>query len=168
MLEQLLSFQKKIHKWLTNCVDGEWMDWYGGGARNMDPQLYFMQRDDLFDITFFGMGEEDYKTRSSAELFEEEFSAYPFVAFLELLSQQEIANRIISLRFEAPDEGANGTKEWDFKRLVDSGVTFPNLRHFSVGLTEPTDHNSGIMVLDVASGRNKTHERIRILRSYKN
>ena len=148
MLEKLLHLQRTMHQSFTNTVDDDWRDWYGIGHRGLVPRLYFMQRGDLFDITFYGECNEDYKTRPSSELFEEEHSNYSFIAFLELLSQQEIADKIIALRFDAPDEGANGTKEYNFKRLVDSGVTFPNLRHFWVGLTAPTDHNTGIMTAE--------------------
>ena len=145
MLEKLLHLQKTIHQWsIHGCDDdNDWKNW-----ADMGTQLYFMQCGDLFDITFVGMCDEDFNRRSSTELFNEEVSAYPFIAFHELLSQQEIADKIIALRFQSPDEGANGTKELNFKRLVDSGVTFPNLTQFSVGLTNPTDHNTGIMVAE--------------------
>ena len=146
MLEKLLTLQKRIHEcYLDDCSDASWMDWYS--TAKTAPRLYFMQRGDWIDITFYtNCADEDFNMRKSEDLFEEKDLSYPFVAFCELLSQQEIADKIISLRFEAADEGANGTKEWNFKRLVDSGVIFPNLRSFSVGLTNPTDHNTAIMV----------------------
>lgn len=157
MLEKILHLQMTIHQHFTKWCDDndDWRNWYSMGNRNFVPRLYFMQHDELFDITFLGECDEDYKMRPSSELFEEEVSAYPFVALLELLSQQEIADKIIALRFESPDKGANGMKDYNFKRLVDSGVTFPNLKHFSVGLTKPTDHNTGIMVSEGSSCEEK-------------
>lgn len=148
MLEKLLHLQRTIHQCFLNWSDSHdgWIDWYTESDRNLTPRLCFVQRGDFFDIMFFGQCEEDYKTRPSSELFEEGSSTYPFVAFLELLARQEIADKIISLRFESPDEGADGLKDYAFQRLVDSGVTFPNVRHFSVGLTKQTDHNTGIII----------------------
>jgi hypothetical protein len=61
------------------------------------------------------------------------------------LCDQKIADRIVSLHFGGPDQGANGTKSWDFNRLLNSNSTFPNLKNFSVQLTDLGDHNQSII-----------------------
>ena len=64
---------------------------------------------------------------------------------LECLAQQPVADGISSLSFDGPDEGANGTREWEFTALLDSPVTFPRLRTLSIRPTRPEDHNHSLI-----------------------
>jgi hypothetical protein len=69
----------------------------------------------------------------------------PFQWTLDCLGNQSVANEISSLAFSGPDEGANGLREWNFAALLDSGVTFPQLRSLSVKPTEPEHHNMSMI-----------------------
>jgi hypothetical protein len=78
-----------------------------------------------------------------------EFYASPFdesfTAFCDLLSESEVAAKLRSLSFRGPDEGANGTRNWDFTSVLASGVEFPNLLSFFVEPTAPEHHNQTIL-----------------------
>ena len=69
----------------------------------------------------------------------------PFAWTLACLSDQRVADAIMSLSFTGPDEGANGTREWEFTALLDSDVRFPRLRSLSISPTEPADHNMSLV-----------------------
>ncbi|NBF09783.1 hypothetical protein [Pseudomonas sp. Fl4BN1] len=69
----------------------------------------------------------------------------PFAWTLDCLAEQDVASIISSLAFCGPDEGANGTREWEFTPLLDSRVTFPRLRSLSIRPTEPQDHNVSLI-----------------------
>ena len=70
----------------------------------------------------------------------------PLEITLECLSDQAVADRIASLVFSGPDEGANGTREWNFEALLAADVTFPILRSLVVRPTEPDHHNASLIV----------------------
>nr|WP_315847207.1 hypothetical protein [uncultured Achromobacter sp.] len=70
----------------------------------------------------------------------------PFEWTLECLARQEVADTLVSLAFTGPDEGANGTREWEFTPLLDSAVHFPRLRFLSIRPTAPEDHNTSMIV----------------------
>lgn len=72
----------------------------------------------------------------------------PLEMALETLSEQVVADSIVSLTFTGPDEGANGTREWSFKSLLDADVTFPILRSLYVQPTEPDHHNHSLIARD--------------------
>ncbi|MDN7427697.1 hypothetical protein [Burkholderia sp. AU45388] len=65
---------------------------------------------------------------------------------LECLAEPEVASLVTDLAFSGPDEGANGTREWDFGPLLDSDARFPMLRSLYVRPTEPADHNMSMIV----------------------
>lgn len=135
MLNKLRQLQHDIYKYSLNN-NSEYIDGYS-------PKLSFFQVGYLFDISFFGDGfDDDPSTKISEIDYETNFA---FCSLLDLLCDQEIANKIISLNFGGPDEGANGTKSWDFNRLLNSNSTFPNLKSFSVQLTDLGDHNQSII-----------------------
>jgi hypothetical protein len=64
---------------------------------------------------------------------------------LECLGEQDVANVVSSLSFSGPDEGANGTRDWEFTTLLESRATFPLLRSLYVKPTEPADHNISLI-----------------------
>jgi hypothetical protein len=49
-----------------------------------------------------------------------------------VLSLPEVASRVASLTFDGPDEGANGTRDWDFSWLLAQEVTFPELEQLII------------------------------------
>ncbi|MNN16321.1 hypothetical protein D3C81_1294550 [compost metagenome] len=69
----------------------------------------------------------------------------PFAWTLACLSDQRVGDAVMSLSFTGPDEGANGTREWEFTALLDSDVRFPRLRSLSISPTEPADHNMSLV-----------------------
>lgn len=85
-------------------------------------------------------------------LFHVEFYGTPFdEAFQDCvttLSQPEVAVSIRSLAFRGPDKGANGTRNWDFTGLVDTGMDFSSLVSFFVEPTAPEHHNHTIIAQD--------------------
>ena len=72
----------------------------------------------------------------------------PLDMTLACLSEQAVADDITSLSFSGPDEGANGTREWNFAGLIGTDVTFPILRSFYVRPSEPDHHNGSLIVQD--------------------
>lgn len=71
-----------------------------------------------------------------------------YADFLQTICIPEIAEQLGELTIQGPDEGANGTRNWDFSGLVDSGVEFPRLNTFFVEPTEPDHHNQTIIGAD--------------------
>lgn len=78
-----------------------------------------------------------------------EFYGTPFdEALQEVLTAiitPEVAAVLASLSFRGPDEGANGTRNWDLSLLGDCDVGFPQLRELSIEQTKPADHNRSIV-----------------------
>jgi hypothetical protein len=135
MFEKLRQLQHDIYKYSLND-NNEYIVGYS-------PKLLFFQVDGFFDISFYGDGyDDDPNTKISKIDYETNFA---FCSLLDLLCDQKIADRIVSLHFGGPDQGANGTKSWDFNRLLNSNSTFPNLKNFSVQLTDLGDHNQSII-----------------------
>lgn len=92
-----------------------------------EETLMFCQKNDFVHLYFFGMPNEE-----------------SFDEVLKLLTT-DIAEKVKSLEFDSPDEGANGTNNFDFSILAESDRQFPNLQKFAVKLTEPEDHNRTII-----------------------
>jgi hypothetical protein len=65
--------------------------------------------------------------------------------FLKLLCLPEVAGKLASLELRGPDEGANGTRNWDLTPLLESEVIFPRLRSIVVQPTLPEHHNQTII-----------------------
>lgn len=68
-----------------------------------------------------------------------------FTDLCETLATPEVAGSVLSLSFRGPDEGSNGTKNWDLEPLVSREHDFPFLQTFSVELNQPGDHNRTII-----------------------
>lgn len=61
------------------------------------------------------------------------------------LAIPDVAPFLRSLILRGPDEGANGTHNWDLEPLLATNATFTQLESFSVQLTQPADHNRSII-----------------------
>jgi hypothetical protein len=68
-----------------------------------------------------------------------------FQQLLETVITPEVSAVLASLTLRGPDEGSNGTRNWDISRLADSTAIFPRLRALSIEQTKPTDHNRSIV-----------------------
>ncbi|HEY1195067.1 hypothetical protein [Flavobacterium sp.] len=135
MRDQLKKLQEDIYNY-SLAKDN---DYYN----NYSPKLSFFPVGNLFDVTFFGDGyDDDPDTKISEINYETNFA---FCSLLDLLSDQTIAEQLISISFTGPDEGANGTKSWNFNRLLNSDAVFTNLKSFSVQLTDMGDHNQNVI-----------------------
>ena len=68
-----------------------------------------------------------------------------FNRLLQTIIDSDVSSFIKSIRFSAPDEGANGTRAWDFRIIVNSESAFPNLTSFYVEGTQPEHHNRSVI-----------------------
>ena len=137
MVNKILKLQEDINNFVAKNEDGFQFQ--------SSPRIYFAAVGESIEIIFYGEGYDD-DPNMKIEDFEEGYN-YGFCAFLEFLKVQENADKISKLKFYGPDAGANGTRSWDFSRLIESDVTFPNLIDFEVALTDPGDHNISIIEL---------------------
>lgn len=91
-------------------------------------RLLFMEIGGLLHVEFYG------------ESYDE-----PFTDVLEVISHPAVAERLAVIHFDGPDEGANGTKDWDFSPLLESDIVFSKLTSFRVALYRQGDHNHSIL-----------------------
>ena len=82
------------------------------------------QTSNVFNLDFYG--------RCCDESYED---------FLDTIARSDVAPLLRSIVIRGPDEGANGTRNWDIEPLLATGVTFTNLEKFSIQLNQPGDHN---------------------------
>jgi hypothetical protein len=68
----------------------------------------------------------------------------PLHSLFETLALPEVAGVLGSLSLAGEDEGANGTKDWDFSDLLARKVTFPKLHTLSIELYEG-QHNRPVV-----------------------
>ncbi len=68
-----------------------------------------------------------------------------FADLLAALADAEVAGVIAALDLRGPDDGSNGTRNWDLTPLADSGAAFPTLRRLSIEQAKPADHNQTIV-----------------------
>lgn len=135
MLSKLEELQREIYNYELK-KDGEYYLDYS-------PKISFFKIGDYFDITYFGDGfDDDFQTKANQFDYETNFA---FCSLLDLLSEQSNSEKVIALRFEGADQGANGTKSWNFDRLLGGNTFFPNLKNFYVQLTDLGDHNTSII-----------------------
>lgn len=135
MNKKLQKLQQAIYNF-SLLDDGKYLAEYS-------PKLSFFPVGDLMDISFYGEGYDD---DPEMEADEEDYDFnFPFCGLLDLLCEQKNADKLISINFSGFDQGANGFKSWDFSRLINSDVNFPNLKSFSVELTDLGDHNLSII-----------------------
>lgn len=140
MIEQIIKLQNEIYKYeIIDFDTKEENDYF----IDYSPKLEFTKIGELFSFSFYGNGYDDDPNIKVTEIDYE--TNFAFCRFLEFISEQQNADKIISLSFGGQDEGANGTKSWDFNRLLKSNSTFPNLKSFSVQLTDLGDLNQSII-----------------------
>jgi hypothetical protein len=68
-----------------------------------------------------------------------------FCDLLDTLVEPGVASSVASIQLRGPDEGANGTRNWDLSTIAENAVTFPKLGSLCVEQTKPTDHNRTIV-----------------------
>ncbi len=83
---------------------------------------------DVFDVDFWG----DALGESFAEL-------------MEAVASPVVAPALRSLTLRGPDEGANGTRNWDLTELVGGEAEFPRLEAVTIQQNGPGDHNRSIV-----------------------
>ncbi len=93
--------------------------------------LAITQTGDVFNLDFYG------------DCFEESFDD-----LLSTLAAPDVARGIRSLILRGPDEGANGTHNWDIEPMLATDASFPQLETFSIQLNQPADHNRSIVGSD--------------------
>lgn len=120
--DQLVELQRRVSE--RNEIEDVWVDEYF-------DKVYFVQLHGLCHVEFYGTP------------FDEAFQDC-----ITTVSRPEVAAGIRSLVFRGPDEGANGTRNWDFTSLVDAGTEFLNLNSFFVEPTAPEHHNHTIIAQD--------------------
>ena len=134
MTEKLIELQNRIYNY-HNSSEFKY-------NLNFSPRISFSKIGEFYEIIFYGEGyDDDFSVHSSN--FEPKELNFGFCAFQDFLIEN--SNKIISLIFSGPDVGANGTREWNFSRIVNSNVTFDNLKIFKVALTEVGDHNQSVI-----------------------
>lgn len=127
MIEKLINLQTKISEYHNSEQSIEYL-----------PRISFTKINDLYEINFYGEGyDDDFSIPTS--MFEPDSYNFGFCALQEFMIENP--GKIVSVNFTGPDSGANGTRNWNFNRLINSDVTFKNLLQFKVALTDIGDHN---------------------------
>ncbi len=134
MENKLIELQDKIYKYHNSEEYGYHLEY--------SPRISFSRIGDLFEIIFYGDGFDDDCNVHSSE-FEPNELNFGFCALQDFLIENP--NKIISLVFNGADTGANGTKSWNFNRIVNSNIYFENLKIFKVQLTDVGDHNQSVI-----------------------
>lgn len=68
-----------------------------------------------------------------------------FGEVLDILGESAIATSVASIELRGPDEGSNGTRNWDLSTIAESTASFPNLKRLCIEQTKPSDHNRTIV-----------------------
>lgn len=143
MIEQLIGLQEEIYNYEIRDFDtGEAKEYF----IDYSPKIEFSKIGEFYSLSFYGDGYDDDPNIKAIDF--DYQTNFAFCRFLDFLSEQQNADKIISLHFGGSDVGANGTKSWMFNRLVNADVTFPNLKTFSIRLTDLGDHNQSIIDCD--------------------
>jgi hypothetical protein len=111
----------------------------GWDDRSLDRYLSFFEVNSLLYVHYYGLTRREHYGEN-----EEDLPANQLRIF-EVLSLPEVASRIASLTFDGPDEGANGTRDWDFDWLLAQDVTFPELRTLVIQPSTLEAHNLTIV-----------------------
>jgi hypothetical protein len=91
-------------------------------------RLLFAEADGLLHVEYFG-----------------DWCDEPFTEVLDAVARPEVAERLAVLHFDSPDEGANGTRAWDFSPFLATDTVFPRMASFRVAWQRPGDHNYPIL-----------------------
>lgn len=86
----------------------------------------------------------EYKGRLHVDFFGSPLDA-PYAELCEILRSLNVANKLSSLVLRTPDDGANGTCNWDLSGLVEAETVYPTLRLLSIQQNGPSDHNRMIV-----------------------
>ena len=68
-----------------------------------------------------------------------------FERFMETLRAPAVAACVGALVFDGPDEGGNGTRDWDFSPLLQRETQFPRLQTLEVVPSTPDQHNQTVI-----------------------
>jgi hypothetical protein len=68
-----------------------------------------------------------------------------YIKFLDIICEPNISEKLLSIDIKGPDEGSNGTRNWDLSAIGNSKTMFNNLEYFSIEKTKPNDHNRSII-----------------------
>ena len=68
-----------------------------------------------------------------------------FGDLLDALADKAVADSVASLDLRGPDEGSNGTRNWDLSAMAESAASFPVLRRLCIEQAKPSDHNRTIV-----------------------
>lgn len=128
-LEQLLAFQAKANRLSARSWSGKEN---GVPIRLANPdycsmRLMVADLGGALAVHYFG---EDYGIPDAAA---------------KLLAKADIAEHIVSLRIDGPDQGANGTREWRFDPILKARPRFSILRDLWIRPTATSDHNFSIV-----------------------
>lgn len=134
MTEELLTLQQDIFEYHNTAEYSYNLEY--------SPRIHFSKIGEYYEILFYGEGYDDTPSIPAKELEPEEFN-YGFCAFQDFLIEN--AEKISSIIVTGPDQGANGTRSWNFSRIINAKVMFPNLVQFKVALTEIGDHNQSVI-----------------------
>jgi len=100
-----------------------------------NPELYsrlsLVESEGLIHVDFYG------------DPFESAFSQ-----LCEILCAENIAPTIASLTLRCPDEGANGTCNWNLTGLLEGGTPYSALEMLSIQQNKPSDHNRIVVAAD--------------------
>jgi hypothetical protein len=128
-LEQLTAFQAKANRLSARSWSGK----ENGVAVRLANPDYCSSRLMVADLG----------GALAVHYFGEDSEAFDAVA--KLLAKQDIAEHIVSLRIDGPDQGANGSREWRFDPILKAKPCFAILRDFWIRPTATSDHNFSIV-----------------------
>jgi hypothetical protein len=97
------------------------------GWPELTERLFFTQAHGFWFVEYFGDGDEF------------------FAELLKILIHPDIAGTLRWLSLRGLDEGANGTKSWDFTPFIEKEVQFPCLQSLQITRTPPENHNHNIV-----------------------
>lgn len=134
MEQRLINLQREFYE--LSLAQNEYFPLYS-------PKFSFFKAGELYEMEFYGSGYDEEPYTPSSEL-DADTNVY-FAKFTELISEPNVANRLLGLKFDGADTGANGSNEWDFSRLIASGMKFENLAYFHVAQTGLAEHNHRVI-----------------------
>ena len=68
-----------------------------------------------------------------------------YAELIETIGSTSVAREIRSLTLRGPDEGANGTRNWDLSGLFRTDAEFPQLQAVTIQQSAPGDHNRTVV-----------------------
>lgn len=115
--ERLQSLQHSI----SQRNDPGWVDEH-------TEKLYFVQSQGLYHVEFFGSP-----------------NGGAYDEFLRVICDREVATQLRSLALRGLDEGANGTRNWNLMKILETPAEFPVLNSIFIEPTSPEHHNQSII-----------------------